>query len=165
MGINAGDAHAYHIYLDTHQLNPQTSFGQIEKISLLPLKDDERNRIISFEAPDIVDRKGTGISRNLRQSLLHHRRDVLITFVCHFNWHSFASSMDCRRSFWLPAGNPKSLAASASFNIPITSVNPFFWSIREGDIFFHIRFECLLSLFELIEVMFILVIFGIQWSG
>ncbi|MDR3317363.1 MAG: rod shape-determining protein RodA [Puniceicoccales bacterium] len=70
MGIVAWDAYTYHLYLDKHQLNPQTSVGQFEKISLLPLKDYQRNRIISFVAPDIVDPKGTGISWNLRQSLI-----------------------------------------------------------------------------------------------
>ncbi|MDR2807013.1 MAG: rod shape-determining protein RodA [Puniceicoccales bacterium] len=69
-GIVAWDAYAYHLYLDKHQLNPQTSIGQFEKISLLPLKDYQRNRIISFVAPDIVDPKGVGISWNLRQSLI-----------------------------------------------------------------------------------------------
>ncbi|MDR0590846.1 MAG: rod shape-determining protein RodA [Puniceicoccales bacterium] len=69
-GIVAWDAYAYHLYLDRYQLNPQTSVGQFEKISLLPLKDYQRNRIISFVAPDIVDPKGTGISWNLRQSLI-----------------------------------------------------------------------------------------------
>ncbi|MDR1907087.1 MAG: rod shape-determining protein RodA [Puniceicoccales bacterium] len=66
----AWDAYAYHLFLDKHQLNPQTSIGQFEKISLLPLKDYQRNRIISFVAPDIVDPQGVGISWNLRQSLI-----------------------------------------------------------------------------------------------
>jgi rod shape determining protein RodA len=66
----AWDAYAYHLFLDHHQLNPQTSIGQFEKISLLPLKDYQRNRIISFVAPDIVDPQGVGISWNLRQSLI-----------------------------------------------------------------------------------------------
>ncbi|MDR2200840.1 MAG: rod shape-determining protein RodA [Puniceicoccales bacterium] len=69
-GIVAWDAYAYHLYLDEHQLNPQTSVGQFEKISLLPLKDYQRNRIISFVAPDIVDPRGVGVSWNLRQSLI-----------------------------------------------------------------------------------------------
>jgi rod shape determining protein RodA len=66
----AWDAYAYHLFLDKHQLNPQTSIGQFEKISLLPLKDYQRNRIIAFVAPDIVDPRGVGISWNLRQSLI-----------------------------------------------------------------------------------------------
>jgi rod shape determining protein RodA len=69
-GLVAWDAYAYHLFLDRHQLNPQTSIGQFEKISLLPLKDYQRNRIISFVAPDIVDPQGVGISWNLRQSLI-----------------------------------------------------------------------------------------------
>ncbi|MDR1591015.1 MAG: rod shape-determining protein RodA [Puniceicoccales bacterium] len=66
----AWDAYAYHLFLDRHQLNPQTSIGQFEKISLLPIKDYQRNRIISFVAPDVVDPQGVGISWNLRQSLI-----------------------------------------------------------------------------------------------
>jgi rod shape determining protein RodA len=69
-GLVAWDAYAYHLFLDKHRLNPQTSIGQFEKISLLPLKDYQRNRIISFVAPDIVDPQGVGISWNLRQSLI-----------------------------------------------------------------------------------------------
>jgi rod shape determining protein RodA len=69
-GLVAWDTYAYHLFLDRHQLNPQTSIGQFEKISLLPLKDYQRNRIISFVAPDIVDPQGVGISWNLRQSLI-----------------------------------------------------------------------------------------------
>lgn len=38
--------------------------------SVLPLKDYQRNRIIGFLAPSLVDPRGTGISWNLRQSLI-----------------------------------------------------------------------------------------------
>lgn len=70
VSIVAWDAYAYHLYLDEHHLDPQKATGQFEKTSLLPLKDYQRNRIISFVAPDVVDPKGVGISWNLRQSLI-----------------------------------------------------------------------------------------------
>lgn len=70
VGVVFYDAYAYHLFLDEHNLNPQKAMGQFEKNSLLPLKDYQRNRIISFVAPDVVDPKGVGISWNLRQSLI-----------------------------------------------------------------------------------------------
>ncbi|UPA28564.1 MAG: rod shape-determining protein RodA [Verrucomicrobiota bacterium] len=70
IGFVAWDAYAYHLYLDENHLSPQNAMGQFEKISFLPLKDYQRNRIISFVAPDIVDPKGIGVSWNLRQSLI-----------------------------------------------------------------------------------------------
>ena len=56
--------------MDKHELDPISDIGIYEKRSILPLKDYQRNRIISFVAPDIVDPKGVGISWNLRQSLI-----------------------------------------------------------------------------------------------
>ncbi|MDR1434988.1 MAG: FtsW/RodA/SpoVE family cell cycle protein [Puniceicoccales bacterium] len=70
MGSIVAWDYTYPLYFDKYQLNPQTSVGQFEKISLLPLKDYQRNRIISFVAPDIVDPRGIGISWNLRQLLI-----------------------------------------------------------------------------------------------
>lgn len=70
VGLVAWDAYAYHLYLDENHLSPQNAMGQFEQISFLPLKDYQRNRIISFVAPDVVDPKGIGVSWNLRQSLI-----------------------------------------------------------------------------------------------
>ncbi|MDR0351239.1 MAG: rod shape-determining protein RodA [Puniceicoccales bacterium] len=70
IGLVAVDAYSYHIFLDSNKLNPYEAIGQYENRSFLPLKDYQRNRIISFVAPDVVDPKGTGISWNLRQSLI-----------------------------------------------------------------------------------------------
>jgi rod shape determining protein RodA len=70
ISLVAADAYSYHIFLDSNKLDPYHAIGQYENRSFLPLKDYQRNRIISFVAPDVVDPKGTGISWNLRQSLI-----------------------------------------------------------------------------------------------
>jgi rod shape determining protein RodA len=38
--------------------------------SILPLRDYQRNRVLGFIAPEIIDPNGTGIGWNLRQSLI-----------------------------------------------------------------------------------------------
>ncbi|MDR2735589.1 MAG: rod shape-determining protein RodA [Puniceicoccales bacterium] len=70
IALVAADAYSYHIFLDSNKLNPYEAIGKYESRSILPLKDYQRNRIISFVAPDVVDPKGVGISWNLRQSLI-----------------------------------------------------------------------------------------------
>lgn len=64
------DIFSYRFFLDKNALDPINDVGMYEKHSVLPLKDYQRNRIISFIAPDIVDPKGIGVSWNLRQSLI-----------------------------------------------------------------------------------------------
>lgn len=44
--------------------------GLYEKQGLLPLKDYQRNRILAFVVPSLVDPSGTGVSWNQRQSLI-----------------------------------------------------------------------------------------------
>ncbi len=44
--------------------------GKYESHSLIPLHDYQRNRILTFAAPDTIDKKGTDSSWNLRQSLI-----------------------------------------------------------------------------------------------
>lgn len=70
VSVVAFDIFNYRLFLDKHELDPISDIGIYEKRSILPLKDYQRNRIISFVAPDIVDPKGVGISWNLRQSLI-----------------------------------------------------------------------------------------------
>ncbi len=70
MSVIAFDIFNYSLFLDKHALDPINDVGVYEKHSILPLKDYQRNRIISFIAPDIVDPKGIGVSWNLRQSLI-----------------------------------------------------------------------------------------------
>jgi rod shape determining protein RodA len=70
LSVVAFDMFNYRLFLDRHDLNPSSSTGLYEKHSLLPLKDYQRNRIIAFVAPDVVDPAGIGVSWNLRQSLI-----------------------------------------------------------------------------------------------
>jgi rod shape determining protein RodA len=70
LSIVAFDIFGYRIFLDKHGLDPVSGMGSYEKHSIVPLKDYQRNRIISFVAPDVVDPRGTGVSWNLRQSLI-----------------------------------------------------------------------------------------------
>ncbi|MDR1255420.1 MAG: rod shape-determining protein RodA [Puniceicoccales bacterium] len=70
LSIVAFDIFSYRLFLDRHGLNPVNNMGLYEKHSILPLKDYQRNRIISFVAPDVVDPSGVGVSWNLKQSLI-----------------------------------------------------------------------------------------------
>lgn len=70
MGLLVVDVLHYCNYLKLNDLTPTTGMGQYEKLSFVPLKDYQRNRLIAFVAPEIVDPQGTGISWNLRQSLI-----------------------------------------------------------------------------------------------
>ncbi|MDR1456931.1 MAG: FtsW/RodA/SpoVE family cell cycle protein [Puniceicoccales bacterium] len=64
------DIYRYRNFLDTNDISPGEHGGLYQKTSWLPLKDYQRNRIIGFIAPEVVDPHGTGISWNLRQSLI-----------------------------------------------------------------------------------------------
>jgi rod shape determining protein RodA len=70
LSIVAFDIFGYRLFLDRHGLDPVNGMGLYEKRSILPLKDYQRNRIISFVSPDVVDPTGVGVSWNLRQSLI-----------------------------------------------------------------------------------------------
>jgi rod shape determining protein RodA len=70
LSVVAFDMFSYRLFLDRHGLNLANDMGLYEKHSILPLKDYQRNRIISFVSPDIVDPNGVGVSWNLRQSLI-----------------------------------------------------------------------------------------------
>lgn len=68
MGIIAWDVSGYAKFI---QNNPQTKHtGEYQEKALLPLKDYQRNRILTFVAPHIIDPKGIGDNWNLRQSLI-----------------------------------------------------------------------------------------------
>jgi rod shape determining protein RodA len=70
LSVVAFDIFNYRLFLDKHDLDPIHNGGLYEKHSILPLKDYQRNRIISFVAPDVIDPSGIGVSWNLRQSLI-----------------------------------------------------------------------------------------------
>jgi rod shape determining protein RodA len=44
--------------------------GKYEQTSIIPLHDYQRNRILTFVAPELIDRKGTKDAYNLNQSLI-----------------------------------------------------------------------------------------------
>ena len=64
------DIHGYNKFLKENNLSPIRDQGAYEKHSWVPLKDYQRNRILSFAAPEVIDPRGIGISWNLRQSLI-----------------------------------------------------------------------------------------------
>ncbi len=70
VGILGWDIYNYHNFLEENELNIIQDTGVYEQHSWVPLKDYQRNRILSFIAPDIVDPQGIGVSWNLRQSLI-----------------------------------------------------------------------------------------------
>ncbi len=70
VGVIAIDIHGYHAYLTQNNLTATQARGQYEAQSWLPLRDYQRERIITFVAPDAVDPHGTDASWNQRQSLI-----------------------------------------------------------------------------------------------
>lgn len=68
LAIIAWDVSGYAKFI---QNNPQSKYtGVYQEQALLPLKDYQRNRILTFVAPNIIDPKGIGDNWNLRQSLI-----------------------------------------------------------------------------------------------
>lgn len=70
MVIVGFDIYSYQQYLERNGISAAENAGGYQETSILPLKDYQRNRILAFVAPQIVDPKGNGISWNLNQSLL-----------------------------------------------------------------------------------------------
>lgn len=68
MGIVAWDISGYAKFI---QNNPESKPSEsYEEQGILPLKDYQRKRILTFVAPHIIDPKGIGDNWNLRQSLI-----------------------------------------------------------------------------------------------
>ncbi len=68
VSVVALDVRGYERFLEENNLSPTAHRGQYEEHSLLPLRDYQRNRILSFVAPDRID--PVGIGWNVRQSLI-----------------------------------------------------------------------------------------------
>jgi rod shape determining protein RodA len=68
VAIVSVDVYNYNRFLEKNNLSPTNHGQKYEKLSLLPLRDYQRNRILSFVAPDKIDPNGIGW--NLRQSLI-----------------------------------------------------------------------------------------------
>jgi len=63
------DVYRYQDFMRSNELDPLNDAGAYQGQSLLPMKDYQRNRILAFAAPSVVDPKGTGVAWNLNQSL------------------------------------------------------------------------------------------------
>lgn len=70
LGLVSWDIYGYSSFLTEHKLSGSKSAGAYEAQAILPLKDYQRNRILSFVAPQVIDPKGTDTTWNLRQSLI-----------------------------------------------------------------------------------------------
>lgn len=69
-GVLAMDLVAYTNFLKTHQLTALEARGKFQEISLLPMRDYQRERIMTFVAPEVVDPHGTGAAWNSGQAQL-----------------------------------------------------------------------------------------------
>ncbi len=68
VGLVALDTYRYTQFLDAHHLSPSSDRGAFEGHGILPLKDYQRARVLTWVAPDKFD--PLGASWNLRQSLI-----------------------------------------------------------------------------------------------
>jgi rod shape determining protein RodA len=68
VGIVAWDSTSYMKFMDDNKLSYVSDRGKYQATTWVPLKDYQRNRIISFIAPDKIDPMGIGW--NQRQSLI-----------------------------------------------------------------------------------------------
>jgi rod shape determining protein RodA len=70
VAILGGDIYHYKNYLQQNQLTPTDTRNQYEKQSWLPLKNYQRNRIVAFMFPEVVDPQGIGATWQQAQSLI-----------------------------------------------------------------------------------------------
>ena len=68
VGIVAWDTYGYVRFMQANNLDFLKDKGRYEKESWIPLHDYQRNRILTFAAPDIIDPTGTKDAWNLTQS-------------------------------------------------------------------------------------------------
>ncbi|MEQ9822841.1 MAG: FtsW/RodA/SpoVE family cell cycle protein [Puniceicoccaceae bacterium] len=64
------DLYRYQQFLHENNLSALEDRGAYEPHSWIPLKDYQRNRLMVFIAPDLIDPQGLGDSWNVRQSLI-----------------------------------------------------------------------------------------------
>jgi len=70
VGLVAWDSYSYVKYMQSNQLDFHRQKGSYESQTWFPLKDYQRNRILTFAAPEIIDPAGTKDAWNLNQSLI-----------------------------------------------------------------------------------------------
>lgn len=64
------DVYRYQQFMVNNGLSFTEDRGAYEEQSIIPLKDYQRNRILAFAAPQVVDPAGNGVAWNLNQSLI-----------------------------------------------------------------------------------------------
>ncbi len=74
VGLVAADIYGYHGFLKENNITAkdaasQNAYGSSASFAL-PMKDYQRNRILAFVLPDVVDSRGVGVTWNQRQSLI-----------------------------------------------------------------------------------------------
>jgi rod shape determining protein RodA len=70
LGVIAWDMHNYTKFMAQKNLSYLNDRGAYQATSWLPLKDYQRNRILTFTAPEVIDPTGTKDAWNLNQSLI-----------------------------------------------------------------------------------------------
>ncbi len=74
VGLVAMDIYGYNSFLKENNISAkesasQNAYGSSSALTL-PMKDYQRNRILAFVLPDVVDSRGVGVTWNQRQSLI-----------------------------------------------------------------------------------------------
>ncbi|MDR0352055.1 MAG: rod shape-determining protein RodA [Opitutaceae bacterium] len=70
VSIVAADVYGYVRFMESHGYSYQNDRGRYQTTTWVPLRDYQRNRILTFAAPDIIDKRGTESAYNLNQSLI-----------------------------------------------------------------------------------------------
>jgi rod shape determining protein RodA len=70
VGAVAWDSTRYVNFMQENKFDFMRDKGKYEPHSWVPLKDYQRNRILTFAAPDVIDPSGTKDAWNLNQSLI-----------------------------------------------------------------------------------------------
>ncbi len=70
LSVIAWDMHTYAKFMKDNNLSYLKDKGAYQVRSWLPLKDYQRNRILTFTAPEVIDPTGTKDAWNLNQSLI-----------------------------------------------------------------------------------------------
>lgn len=68
IAVLGADIYGYSKHLEAQRNAPEASLAEAEYRSIVPLRDYQRNRILTFVAPQIVDPSGTGASWNANQA-------------------------------------------------------------------------------------------------
>jgi rod shape determining protein RodA len=70
LGLITWDMHNYTKFMQENKLSYLKDKGSYQVRSWLPLKDYQRNRILTFTAPEVIDPTGTKDAWNVNQSLI-----------------------------------------------------------------------------------------------